>query len=274
MKKLNKIVSLAMSIMMIAALCAAFTMSASAEAPEVGDVFAPKTLGANVATDGVFTLAALDGNGAKVDLVYDAANTQFTANGKRVFRTNKIEHGSVYPHASVTDYNYLYARPNDGYKAVIIFKAPAAGTYDFDVLLCKPYYQYGGAGADTGCKATVSVLKNGTGTALMSATSEEVIDSATNLPQAIVNQDFEFKKSLELAEGDEIWFVIGADANYSNQMNIIKLNATYSAAPSPVVPTPTPTPTPTPNPDTADGIIISVMVAIASACAAIVISKK
>ncbi len=270
MKMLNKIISFAMVLMMIAALCAAFAVSASAEAPKVGDVFAPKTLGANVATDGVFTLAALDENGAKVDLVYDAANTQFTANGKRVFRTNKIEHGSVYPHISVTDYNYLYARPNDGYKAVIIFKAPAAGTYDFDVLFCKPYYQYGGATADTGCKATVSVLKNGTGTALMSATSEEVIDSSTNLPQAIINQDFEFKKSVELAEGDEIWFVIGADANYSNQMNIIKLNAAYSAAPAPVVPTPTPNP----NPSTADGVIISVIVATATAGVAIAISKK
>ena len=156
MKKLNKILSLVMVIAMVMSLCAAFVITASAV--EVGSVFAPKNLGENVATDGYFYIAGVDPDGTKYNVTYDAGNKQFNANGKRVFVAKSIEKASVYPHSANTDYLTFYARPNDGYKAAIIFKAPAAGTYSIDMLLCKPYHQYGGAGADTGSLNTVTIL--------------------------------------------------------------------------------------------------------------------
>ena len=265
MKNFKRIFSMAVALIMIVATMSAMFVTASAESVEVGDVFAPKKLGADVATDGCFYIAGIDPDGKKCDVTYDAGNKQFNANGKRVFVAKTIEKGSVYPHASNTDYTSFYARPNDGYKSAIIFKAPVAGTYDLDILFCKIYHQYGGAAADTGCLSTVTILKNGEGTALYNETSAPVTDPTTNLPQAIVNQDFAYTGSVELAEGDEIWITIGADANYSNQMNIIRCNVTYSAVATPSTPS---------APETADGIMISVLVAVAAAGVAVVASKK
>ncbi len=270
MKNFKRFSSLVVAVIMIVATMSAMFVSTSAA--EVGTVYSPTGIANGVLADGPFKAMA----------VLLATNEKLTPNAQSVEEWGTWRHKVTTPdnteEIAVMQAEKPTITPNFGWGfnpgkvtgGLLVFTAPASGTYSLDAIFVKLYGQQSG----TPTKANVSVYKNGTGNALVSVSSAKI-------DKQVTGEEFDVSvASVELAQGDELWIVVTRTEDTKNvgaaNVQIKEFAITYVAAAQSSDnggATGGTTGGSTTNPDTSDALVASLVVAVVAGVA-LVASKK